>query len=157
VLLLIDDQTRLTTRSAGWRDRLAVRIHASRLDHKLTTGASPDADVQLALRAQQLVRTSVRRGLARSMTRIMTNSATPVGPHRPSVPICRDRVAACRDEFEALCGRLLSPGPVSARGVAHVVAFLRDGSGPLYNRVNGDDLRVGLGRVVSALDQFDGE
>ena len=100
MLLLIDDGTTLTSTSAGWRDRVAVRMQASRLDHDLSTGASPDADVKLALRAQQLVRTSVRRGLAKSVTRIMANSATPVGPHRPSVPVCRDRVAACRDELE---------------------------------------------------------
>ena len=142
MLLLIDDETRLTSTSAGWRDRVAVRMQASRLDHDLSAGASPDADVRLALRAQQLVRTSVRRGLAKSVTRIMDSSATPVGPHRPSVPVCRDRVAACRDELETLHDRLCSPGPVSARGVAQVASFLRATDRDRSTTApNGEDLR----------------
>ena len=41
--------------------------------------------------------------------------------------------------------------------VAQVVSFLRDASGPLYNRANHEDLRRGVGQALSALDPFDGD
>ena len=48
------------------RDRLLVRLRASRLDGNLAAGESPDATVALSLRARMLVRMQTRRDLARA-------------------------------------------------------------------------------------------
>jgi hypothetical protein len=48
--------------------------------------------------------------------------------------------------------RLLSPSPLSARGVATVSWLLGDGTGPLYDgRLPGSQLRAVLTRVVAEL------
>src|SRR6266480_1655264 len=57
------------------RDRLLVRLRASRLDSDLASGASPDATVALSLRARALVRMPARRDLARSAQRILAAAA----------------------------------------------------------------------------------
>jgi hypothetical protein len=142
----------LRARQAGLWDRLSVRFRSARLDRGLAGGASPDANVELALRARTLMRMSVRRDLARSVRRIMDGPARPTVASRWSVPVCRDKVTAAREDLGSLVDRLLDPGPVSVRGLAHVSVLLGDGSGPLYNRGNTDDLRATVRATVEALD-----
>jgi hypothetical protein len=151
-LLLEEGESGLRARQAGLWDRLTVRFRSARLDRDLAAGASPDSKVELALRARTLLRTSVRRDLARSVRRIMDGSARPTVASRWSVPVCRDKVADAREDLGSLVDRLLDSGPVSVRGLAHVSVLLGDGSGPLYNRANTDDLRATVRATVEALD-----
>ena len=133
------------------RDRLLVRLHAFRLDRDLAAGASPDATVPLALRAQTLVAMPARRGLARTAQRLLAAAAPgPASGHLP-VPVCRDRVRACSEELGALIRGLLAAGPVSARGVAQARALLADGASPIYHRASRDDLRARLLAAAEAL------
>jgi hypothetical protein len=131
-------------------DRLAARLRARRLDRQLALGASPDASVALALRAQALVAMSVRRDLARSARRVLAAARTP-GATRLAVPVCRDRVTDSAAEFDELIGRLLAACPVPAQGVARASVLLCDGSGPLYHRACPDDLRTRVREAASAL------
>jgi hypothetical protein len=130
------------------QDRLLARMRALRLDAALAAGASPDATVALALRAQLLVRMPARRDLARIARRILAAAGRePAG--RLPVPVCRDRVRDCAEELEDLIRRLLAAGPVSARGVAQARALLADGASPIYHRASRDNLRA---RVLAATD-----
>jgi hypothetical protein len=201
-------------RPARLWDRLLARMRTCRLDGDLAGGASPDATVALALRAQLLVRTRTRRHVAESARRVLAaaiqapatdSSPAPAtdpspapatdpspapapgrahsspadrpgtpgrtqasradrslaraarGPQlpvarRPRVPICRDRVRESAEDFGDLIRRLLADGPVAARGVALASILLSDGSGPLYQRGNTDDVRARVREAVNALD-----
>lgn len=153
MLIVFDEsRSRITTGRTGLRQRLAVRFHAARLDRDIAAGASPDATPELALRAQALVRTSVRHDLANSVQRIVDSSTRPTAFPRPRVPLCGDRVADARQELQHLIEQLRTPGPVTAQGVARARVLLSDGSGPLYHRGSPDDLRARVHLTVEALD-----
>ena len=132
-------------------DRLMVRLRAFRLDSELAGGASPDATVALALRAQMLVRVSARRDLARSAQRVLVAATQGPAAGRLPVPVCRDRVRDCSAEFGELIRRLLAGGPVPAGGMAKASALLADASGPLYHRASADDLRTRVRAAAGAL------
>jgi len=131
------------------RDRLLARLRAFRLDAALAAGASPDATVALALRAQALVQMSARRDLARAAQRVLAAAAGAPAGRRLPVPVCRDRVRDCSEELGDLARRLLAAGPVSAQGVARARTLLADASSPIYHRAGPDDLRA---RVLAAAD-----
>jgi hypothetical protein len=153
MLLVFDEsESRLTTRRAGLWQRLAVSLHGARLDREIAAGASPDVTAELALRAQALVRMSVRHDLAKSVQRIVDSSTRPTASGRPSVPLCPDRVAEARDELHNLIEQLRTPGPVTAQGVARARVLLSDGSGPLYHRGSPDNLRARVHQAVDALN-----
>src|SRR5271170_4794323 len=71
MLVLLDEAGCPIARTARPWDRVAVRLRAFSLDRDLAAGASPDASVTLALRAQMLVRPRYRRELARSVRRVL--------------------------------------------------------------------------------------
>jgi hypothetical protein len=171
MLVLLDEADRPVARSARLWDRLMARMRASRLDSDLADGASPDATVALALRAQMLVGARARREVAAGVQRVLATamqtpatepSLTPAahGPKMPAgrlrVPICRDRVRESSEEFGDLIRRLLADAPVAARGVALASVLLGDGSGPLYHRGNADDVRARVREAVNALDPLTG-
>jgi hypothetical protein len=151
MLLLMDKAgCPVASRARPW-DRLLVRVHGFRLDQQLADGASPEASVELALRAQLLVRPRHRRELARAMGRVLSTARRRPRAGGMRVPVCRDRVRECEDELGELIGRLRARGPVLARGVAKAGLLLADGSGPLYRRSSRDDLRAGVRQAADAL------
>ena len=150
LVLLDDDGCPVACAAHPW-DRLLVHLRAFRLDSDLAAGASPEASVPLALRAQMLVRTRHRRDLARSARRVLAMAAQPSFSRRPQVPVCRDRVLDSSDEFAELIRRLLAAGPVPAQGVAKAGVLLADAGGPLYHRANHDDLRARVRDAADAL------
>jgi hypothetical protein len=160
MLLLLDEAGCPIARPARPWDRLVVRVRASRLDSDLAGGASPDATVALALRAQMLVRARTRRDVALGAQQILaTATQVPAAGRaqvpaagRPRVPVCRDRVRDSSEELGDLIRRLLAGGPVAARGVALASVLLSDGSGPLYHRASADDVRARVREAVDALD-----
>jgi len=149
MLLLLDAAGCPMVSTARPWDWLLARLHAFRLDHALADGASPEASVELALRARLLARARYRRDLAHGVSRVLAvaRQAPPAG--RLAVPVCRDRVRACEDEFTELMERLQAVGPVPVRGIAKAGLLLADASGPLYRRAAPDDLRA---RVRDAAD-----
>ena len=152
MLVLLDECGCPIAHPAHPWDRLLMRLRGYQLDPELARGASPDATVARALRAQMLVSMAVRRNLARSAQRVVT-AARPTSPRsRLPVPICRDRVRDSAGEFAELTRRLLAAGPVAARGVAKASLLLTDAGGPLYNRANPDDLRTMVREAASALE-----
>ena len=151
MLLLLDEADCPVAATGRPWDRLLARLRGFRLDEDLAAGASPDASVALALRAQMLVRARSRRGLARSARRVLAMATEPAAARGTQVPVCRDRVRDCSEEFTELIRRLLAVGPVTARGVAQARILLADGRGPLYDRACADDLRSRVRDAADAL------
>ena len=151
-MLLLMDKTGcpVASRARAW-DRLLMRLRGFRLDQELARGASPEASVELALRAQLLVRPRHRRELARSMGRLLSAAQGPPCGGRLPVPVCRDQVREGADELGELIGRLRARGPVAARGVAQASLLLADASGPLYRCSTRDDLRASVREAADAL------
>lgn len=142
MILLLDAEGRLSPRRPRIADRLRSRLAARDLDRQLAGGASPDRTVELALRAQALLRPAERRHLARSLERLLAASAA-TGPHVLPVPFCRRAVREAGGEIRALI-ECLHAGSLEVDAVARVATLLTDGSGPLY-RGTGHDLRRELG------------
>jgi hypothetical protein len=138
-------------RPVRWRDRVAARLRAARLDAALAAGADPDRDPALALRAQELTSPRRRRQLAGAIERV---AAVAVGARSAGVgevaPEARARVAALAPELRALAARVRGPGPVAVRGVAEVRMLLMDGAGALHWRARG--LAEAIERAERALE-----
>lgn len=105
-------------RPARLWDRLLVRMRTCRLDGALAGGASPDATVALALRAQLLVRTRTRRDVAEGARRVL--AAAMLAPATdPSLAPAPDRAPASPADRPPAPGRAqASPAdrsPVSGR------------------------------------------
>jgi hypothetical protein len=162
--------------SASPWDRLMARVRAFGLDSDLAGGASPDATVALALRAQTLIAARTRRDVAEGAQRLLATAIrTPAAgrsqepaadalrahatgrlrtrsSRQLTVPICRDRVRESAEEFGDLIRRLLADAPVAPRGVALASTLLCDGNGPLYHRANADDVRSRVREAIDALE-----
>lgn len=155
VVVLLDDQG-VWTRRATFLERLRARVHAPSLDVALASGAAPESDVLLALRAQRIARLDHRRQLALSVMRLLAacerRPRSTLLAFEPQPMAVMPRVVAAHDDLERLVMSLLAPAPVSARGVAAVSLLLRDGSGPLYRYESKDDLGALVQRAVVALD-----
>jgi len=154
VLILLDpvDQC-ITAKGATRLERLLTALHSWRLDHDLAAGASPEASAQLALRGLRLVRLKERRALARSLRRLLEEAGRPQPRlFRSASPIRADRVAQVHAELARLEERLLTPGPVSAQGMAQVNVLLTDGTGPLYQHGGCEVLRRRVLEAINALD-----
>src|SRR5260370_20368172 len=131
MLVLLDECGCPIAHPAHPWDRFWTRMRAQRLDTDLARGASPDATVALALRAQMLVSVAVRRDLARSAQRVVTAAAHTAPRSRLTVPICWDRVRDAAGEFAELTRRLVAAGPFAGPGVAQARLPLTHAHGPL--------------------------
>jgi hypothetical protein len=136
--------------SAG--ERLLARVLTWRLDSALANGACPDSSAPLSLRAHRLISRTTRQGLSREIHRILRDAKRPPPPHDPRVPICGRKIIQAGPALEQLAAQLLYPGPVDARGVAHVKILLRDGSSPIYQRPQADDLQAAVHTAIDALE-----
>jgi hypothetical protein len=154
LVLLADGESgrRIVARRARLRERLAARWRAGSLERELARGAAPETAAALALRAQWLIGPAVRATLARRLLRLVGDARRGhVWPGTKVRPPRRAIVAAAQD-LDLLAGRLLAPGPVSARGVAQVRLLLTDGCGPLYFGGSSVDLRSALARALEDLE-----
>jgi hypothetical protein len=133
-------------------DVLVSRLLSSSLDRKLAAGCSPESNRLLATRAQILVARGTRRTLAHTLEEVLENGLRPHQAGRRRVSLCRDGIRAAESELRTMITYLSEPLPVPARGVAMVVALLRDGMGPLYNPNCESGLRSVARDVRAALD-----
>jgi hypothetical protein len=132
-----------------------ARVRSFALDRELADGASPEASVRLALRAQRLTGMRDRRMLAQGIRHLLDATVRPAGSGRPLVAVRRDQVRAAVPEFEALADRLLSPAPVPAQGMAQASMLLQDGGSPLYQRSTAQDRRPLPALVHQAVEGLD--
>ena len=153
-LVLQVDETGVFACRATWGQRLRARLLADSLDRALAAGVPPETEVLLALRAQRLARWRTREMLARTVERLVRASESTADNRlgtRPAMAVL-PRVAAARDDLEALVEHLRAPAPLSARGVADVCLLLRDGSGPIYRYESTADLGALVRRITAELD-----
>jgi hypothetical protein len=115
------------------RDRLAARVRSHRLDEALARGTPAETNAVLALRARRLTRSRFRRGLARTLRRLIREAESTSGFSRSRIPPVCARVAGAADALNELADGLARPNPAAARGVAQAVMLLTDGTGPLFN------------------------
>ncbi len=145
-LLLVNeglDGTYLDVCRPRVRDRLVARLNAIALDRRLAAGASPDSSPTLALRAQRLRRPALRRGLGLCLRELVRDAERPRAVLSARAPISRHNVTRASADLLELADRLLSPEPVSVRGVARVRVLLSDGLSPVYwGRCQDDLVRV---------------
>lgn len=139
------------TEEPSLRARLAARWRPRRLDRALAAGIPPEADVALALRAEELTELNRRRTIADALRQLMREAreGAPLEPAR--IRPDRRRVASASEELSALAETLEDPGPVAASGVAQAWILLTDGTGPLYNPYNRTSLRTGAARAARGL------
>jgi hypothetical protein len=133
------------------RDRFAARVRTVSLDRDLAAGVPPEAGAALTLRARALIGPSTRRALVQGVLLVMSRARAGEGLNA-RIPVCRHKVMTAAQELDALANRLLEPGPVAARGVAQVRLLLCDGTGPLYDRCNADDLGIVLRQAIEGLE-----
>lgn len=119
-------------------DRIRARLRAARLDAALAAGASPDASVELSLRA-------------RALRTLITRAIEPPAVVPLRVPARRAPVLDASWQLERLEQSLLGRGPVSVRGVALTKVLRSQGDGPLYGRRGGDDVSRLVARIARAL------
>ncbi len=153
VIVLLEEGAGLGLRRVRWWDRLLVRARTSVLDRELAAGASPESSLALAIHAGRLCEPAQRWLLARSLTRVIAVSDAPAG-RRLKAPVCRPSVRRARDELSAVVGRLTASGPVGVQGVARIRELLADGTGPLYQPAQPEQLRGRLVDALAALDPF---
>ena len=158
-VLLRDDLGCFTLRRLRPWHRLLAGCAAGRLDRELAAGVDGETSVLLAARAMQLTSMKFRRDLAASLQRILAvvgqqpagvpSQAGTVRP--PHVPLRRAQISRSAGPLAALAGSLAAPGPVSVQGAAMVSQLLADGTGPLYQEANGDDLDAIIEKTLQAL------
>ena len=141
----------VTSHVSQTRLRMLVRMRAADLDAALARGASPDSSPTLSLRAHQLIGSTVRRRLSREIRSLLVRAGRPLHPMHSTVPICRDKIIDAREPLRELADRLITPGPVDARGIAQLKRLLRDGDGPVFRRPRDEDLEPALEAVSDAL------
>jgi hypothetical protein len=150
VNVLLEERGRLTLEHAGWRQRVAARLHAARLDAQLGAGEPPESAIALAVHAERVARPAQRRLLAQSIQRVLALADRPPPVRAAPVDLCAVRRA--RTQLEELADRLASARPVDVRGLARVRTLLADGSGPLYGHRAPEALARALAAVRSELD-----
>jgi HAMP domain-containing protein len=132
--------------------RAFAMLRHSALDRRLAAGADATGDRQLAVRAWQITRTSVRERVAAALDAILIDAERPRPHHGAAVCVCGEEVEVARDEILRLAERLRDRRPVRPRGVALARQLLTDGVGPLYVASPNDELWRQVRRAVAALD-----
>ena len=150
MLVLEDGFGGMSAVTPSWRDRLAARTSAERLDRALAAGASPDSSARLALRARHLTSTANRRGLERSVRRIIGRCQQPDVPGVP-VPSAHRAIVATAETWGRLADRLGRSGPVSVCGVAQASVLLSDAWGPATRGCSPAELGSELREAIEAL------
>lgn len=142
----------------GWLRRIRFALIASwrgaSLDRELAAGAPPHADALLAVRARRITRRRGRVRVADGLARAMRDARS-TGGFSAAVRPDRREVLAARPVLGALDRRLRGPEPVTARGMALLLALLTDGGSPLYLRSEPGALGSQLRAAAAALEPPD--
>jgi hypothetical protein len=128
--------------------RVNARLRAPSLDRDLASGIAPWRSSLHAARALQLTSDRNRRGLARSLERLVENAHQQRSQNRGAVVYpCREQVIEAMPALLTIAGRLRSADPGDARGVARLIILLSDGSGPCYVRIRRNALTDALQEI----------
>jgi hypothetical protein len=133
--------------------RTRVALHRHGLTRALAEGADPTARPELAVRAAQLTSERNRRGVARTLCRVIAEAhEPPINPFQVAF-IRRPAVLEAQDAIGAMIERLRSPRPVCAEGMAMAERIITNADcSPLYNPSEPSTLRRQILVATAALD-----
>jgi hypothetical protein len=134
---------------AAQQHRAMLQLRAN-LDRLLLQSEPNALSPMLTWRAGELCALDGREHLAALLRRLARSADRSQMPG--AAPLSRGAVRACAEELSAVVDRLLSPEPVSARGVLLARRLLDDPAGPLYDRDRAEELGPSLREVLRALD-----
>ncbi len=155
---IIPIRTRRYTTAPTWHVPVAVSgiglstfLHRPSLDAQIASGDQAHFDPRIALRRRQLTTPSQRERLAHTIDSMLERASTvPVPSSR--VPLRRDEIGACVEDFLALSRRLRDVNPIDAQGVVMTKRLLSDGASPLYYRRSPVSLRHAVRSARLALE-----
>ncbi|HEY3945319.1 MAG TPA: hypothetical protein VGL78_08845 [Solirubrobacteraceae bacterium] len=134
---------------------LKARVAASRgrLTRELAAGTEPSCSPELALRASQLTSNRLRKQVARTLRRTVSEAHRPRLTRSRVVIINRSQVIDAEDAINTLIGRLGDAQLVRAEGMALAELILTDvDMSQLYNAAERGALRRQLLVATKALD-----
>jgi hypothetical protein len=133
--------------------RTRVAMHRHGLTRALAEGTDPTARPELSLRAAQLTSDRNRRGLARTLRRVINEAnETAINPFRVAL-IRRQAVLEAQGAIGTMIQRLNSPRPVCAEGMAMAERIITNADcSPLYNPSEPSTLRRQILVATEALD-----
>ena len=131
--------------------RLVAVFRGRHLDRELESGADPDTEILLSIRAAALIAPSRRRRLARTLSQMMSDAERSPHPFDARLPAARQEILEARQLIQDTVDLLVRGGPGNPRGVAHVQVLVEDGASPLYHCPVPGTLRDRLEAAVEAL------
>jgi hypothetical protein len=132
--------------------RIAVLTRRRVLDDQLAAGADPRSDPALRMRAAQLCRGRVRRGIARQLRGKVAAAAKGSTDRFGSGALARSEVLAEADALMDLVHRLEALRPVEAMGVALAKQLASDANSPLAVGAEPGTLHMVVRLATVALD-----
>ena len=132
--------------------RVSVLARRRALDHQLAAGIDPRSNPALGLRAAQLCRGRVRRGIARRLRRTIAAAWKAPSDRVGSTPLAPRDILGEADALMDLVHRLEAPRPVEAMGVALAKQLVSDASSPLAIRAEPGTLHMVVRLATVALD-----
>jgi hypothetical protein len=133
-------------------DRLLARALGASLDQQLAAGCSPESTRLLAARAQDIVALPRRASLADNWDHLLRVARRAPSRGARTVPLRADAILAADSAIHELMGRLTTPLPVSAQGVATASVVLTDPTSPVYSRRSARTLDDLLHTAIVQLD-----
>lgn len=132
--------------------RVSVLARRRTLDHQLAAGVDPRSDPALGLRAAQLCRRRVRRGVARRLRRTITAARKAKSDRLGFAALARSEILGEADALMELVRRLEAPQPVEAMGVALARQLISDANSPLAVGADPGTLHMVVRLTTAALD-----
>ena len=132
--------------------RIVVLARRHALDYQLAAGVDPRCDPALGVRAAQLCRGRVRRGIARRLRRTIAAARTAKSDRFGSAPLARSEILAEADALMDLVHRLEAPQPVEAMGVVLARQLVSDANSPLSVGADPGTLHMVVRLATVALD-----
>jgi hypothetical protein len=138
-------------RCPPWARPLA-RLRSYDLDTRLARGESPDSNMLLSLRAQQLQRAAGRRRVARGFRRLLSTARRTPHPFDRRVPVAGAEICECQGLIEELIALLESGVPVDPACIARAHLLICEGSSPLYRPAVTGALEPALHAVIGSIE-----
>lgn len=139
--------------SHSLRLRLRTARRRAELTRELAEGTNPNTSPELALRAAQLTSDRNRQAIARSLRRTLSEAYKPPMMRSRMVLIQRAAVIDAESAINAMVGRVRSPEPVQAQGMALAERILTNADrSPLYNASEPGTLGLEIRGAAAALE-----
>ena len=146
-----DSYTLSVVRCPPWARPLA-RLRSYDLDARLARGESPDSNMLLSLRAQQLQGAAGRRSVARAFRRLLSTARRAPHPFDRRIPIARAEICECQGLIDELITLLESGVPVDPAGTARANQLVCHGDSPFYRPGVTGALEPALRAVMSSIE-----